>query len=651
VEVVMATETRSKVFDPERWEVIEEVLLMSDVRLPDDGRIPLTVEHERHAGAVIGSVVDMRVEGKKLVGRAVFSRSADTEPYYVKVVEGHLNRFSVVYPADTRRTVWIDGGKEKKVNGKVYKGPVAVTKSWEPKSLGLVLYAADRNAKARGAAPTTTTPSTKERAMDERLRKYLERMGLDPEADEDAAWAYLDELSARSEPDDPPAHPNEPAEPPPDPDPDTIRKNAEIAAAEAVRAERERVAEIHAMGRAHGLEEAADEMVRNGVDIEKARKKFLELLKKRTDGVGGDGYRAPITISADAHDKFRGAAMDAIMLRSGLEVETPAAGADELRGYSLQEMARESLRVAGRPTGGQPLEMIGRALNTDDLPYILANVANKSLFTGWETAEETWSQWCGTGTVSDFKTHYSPRLSEADDLDQVLESQPYKYGTRTEEQETYSVATYGKLFALTRQTIINDDLGALTRIPASHGEAAARKIGDVAYAVLTANAAMGDGVALFNSAHSNVGTGGAPSETTLAEGVKLMKLQKDVRDLRRLNIRPRFFIGPVALEGSAEKFFASEYLDVTSGSMQRNIYGGNYFTRIYEPRLDDDSSTKWYLAAAKGKTVTVFFLNGQQRPYLETKQGWSVDGVEYKVRIDCGAKAMDWRGLVYNAGA
>jgi hypothetical protein len=46
----------------------------------------------------------------------------------------------------------------------------------------------------------------------------------------------------------------------------------------------------------------------------------------------------------------------------------------------------------------------------------------------------------------------------------------------------------------------------------------------------------------------------------------------------------------------------------------------------------------------------VFFLGGIQRPYFEIQNGWTVDGTEYKVRIDAGAKAVDWKGLYYNNG-
>jgi hypothetical protein len=191
------------------------------------------------------------------------------------------------------------------------------------------------------------------------------------------------------------------------------------------------------------------------------------------------------------------------------------------------------------------------------------------------------------------------------------------------------------------------------------GESAARKVGDIVYAVLTANAAMGDGVALFNSTHSNIATSGdvlPPGVDSLATAIEAMKLQKDAQGLRRLNIRPVYYIAPVALEGFSEILFRSDRYsdtntiatDSTVASTRINPYSGTYFTRVYEPRLDDNSAKYWYLAAQKGKTVKVFFLNGQMSPYIETQEGFSIDGTTYKVRIDCGAKAMDWKGLYCN---
>ena len=90
--------------------------------------------------------------------------------------------------------------------------------------------------------------------------------------------------------------------------------------------------------------------------------------------------------------------------------------------------------------------------------------------------------------------------------------------------------------------------------------------------------------------------------------------------------------------------------DSSFASTRNNIYSGNVLTRVYNSRLDDDDAAAWYLAAMKGKTVIVYFLNGQKQPYLETRPGWDVDGIELKVRIDAGAAAIDYRGLYMNDG-
>jgi hypothetical protein len=59
----------------------------------------------------------------------------------------------------------------------------------------------------------------------------------------------------------------------------------------------------------------------------------------------------------------------------------------------------------------------------------------------------------------------------------------------------------GKIFSLTRQAIINDDLDAFTKIPNAWAVLAIRTIGDLVYAILTGNPRMSDGIALFHADH------------------------------------------------------------------------------------------------------------------------------------------------------
>jgi len=413
---------------------------------------------------------------------------------------------------------------------------------------------------------------------------------------------------------------------------------------EILEQERSRVNEIMGLGQEFGVMDKARAAVKDGQSVQEFQALILKDMKE-TRSQAPD-FRAEA--GETEGEKFRTAAQDAILVRGGLITATE----NDLAALTLREMARECLIRSGQRSIGRNLpEMIGRALTTSDFPKILAASANKSLLMGYETSSETWMQWCATGNANDFKAHSLVRPSEMSDLEEVAEHGEYTHGIQGEAQEQFKIATYGKLFAISRQSIINDDLGALTTIPMAHGEAAGRKVGDVAYVVLTGNETMGDGKALFHEDHKNLaGTGGSISVANIATGIAAMRKQKDILGLRSLNIRPQFFLAPVALEGSSEQFFLSALEGTQAAPGKANPYAGNYFSRVYDPRLDDDDQNAWYLVGPKGKTVTVFFLNGNQSPYLESREGFNVDGVEYKVRIDCGAKAVDWRAVYKNDG-
>jgi len=637
VEVLATTENPATIYDWERG-YIEEILLMSGLEMPGNRQVPLLDTHSRYSTAsVIGSFRGMIIEGNGLVGRAHFSTVAEAEGPYTKVCEGHLTDFSVGYRVI--ESIWIEKGMKQNVAGREFTGPVKVVTKWKLKELSVCPIGADELAKAR-ADQGAPAPQHKENLMDQRLRAFLERHGLRKDATEDEANAFFEKMNQQPVTVAGAAGPTA----------DEIKRAADEAAENAVRAERSRTTEISSLCEKYGCRELSAGLIGDNKTVDEARQAVLDHLAKNP-APAGYGHRSPVMLGADERDKFRAAGQDALLLRAGIPREKPAPGHDELAGRSMVELSRMCLVRAGFSDSGRPLDVVGRALTSSDLPVILGATANLSLMMGWEAAQESWEQWCAVGAVSNFLTHKAARASEGDDLTEVPEGGEYEYEDRSESFESYAVVTYGKLFAITRQAIINDNIGALTDIPYSHGEAAARKVGDVVYAVLTANSAMGDGIALFHASHANLGTAGVPSEVTMAEGIKLMGLQKDIAGKRRLNINPQFFIGPKTAEGAAEIFFSStQFAGDLKSATRTNIYAGPRFTRVYDARLDGASTTAWYLAGPKGKTVKVFFLDGVQKPFLEQKTGWNVDGVEHKVRIDAGAKAMDWRGMVKNAG-
>ncbi|MCF8043282.1 MAG: hypothetical protein K9K65_11620 [Desulfarculaceae bacterium] len=651
IEVVVATEQPVRIYDWERG-VVDEVLLMSGL-IPMPRQVPLLDTHNRWStNDVLGSLRGFKREGEQVVATAHFSQTA--EKAWTLAQEGHLTDVSVGYQVS--RFVWVEEGKTAKLGDREFTGPVKVATKWEIREVSAVPIGADSKAKVRAQA---SNEPQEEGTMDKKTRTWLEARGLSKDATEAEAWAYLERMQL----------PEEPAEQP-EPQPQAQRSPAgqepgqgadqravEDLTLKVVRAEQGRLFEIRQMGRTFNLpEDQVDQMITDNLSVDQARAQVMDhLAKQGAQTQGGAGYRGPVEFGADETDKFRTVAQDAVMLRAGMSVDKPAEGAldGEIRGYTLSELARYCLRRSA-PTARTPWdsrEMVGRALTTSDLPFILGNIANKSLLAGWESAPETWRTWVGTGSVNDFKIHTAAGLGENGDLDEIKEEGEYNYDKAVEVFEQYAIAVYGKLFKISRQAIINDDLGALTRIPAGRGEAAARKVGDVIYAVLIANSAMGDGTALFATSHGNLLTGASLGTASLGEAFKAMALQKGPNNAATLNIQPQFLIAPVALKSDHEMFFNTTQIgNADTGTIYQNPYAGNVLTRIYEPRLDASDAAAWYLAADKGKTIVAYFLNGVQSPYTESRDGWNTDGIEYKVRIDVGAKAMDWRRMALNPG-
>lgn len=228
----------------------------------------------------------------------------------------------------------------------------------------------------------------------------------------------------------------------------------------------------------------------------------------------------------------------------------------------------------------------------------------------------------------------------------------------SDSRESYSVEKFGKMFSVSWETVVNDDLDAISRIPAMHGAAARRTQNKKVYEVLTANPTMGDGVALFGAHASGTNTSGAaaaPSVTTLNTAFAAMMKQKGLNSDVTLNIVPRFLIVPVAYSGTALELVNSiSYNAANNNEGVKNIYGlggPRSLTVITDATLDANSTTIWYLAADPSQidTVELSFLAGEESPVLETDWLFANDTYQNKVRQTFGVKAIDWRGLYRNS--
>jgi hypothetical protein len=291
--------------------------------------------------------------------------------------------------------------------------------------------------------------------------------------------------------------------------------------------------------------------------------------------------------------------------------------------------------------------------SSSDFPNILANVANKSMRQAYEIFPSNWKAFTRAVTASDFKPINRVQLSDLASLEQINEHGEFHRSTPSDSKESYSLLTFGDIVAITRKTIINDDMQAFTRIPAMLGTAAARRQADTVWGIITANAALSDTVALFHATHANLNSGGgsALGTTGLASSRSSLRLQTGPKGTI-LNLVSNFLIVPAALEQTADQLVAP--INIASTDFTKVVPQWiRSLQVIVEPRLDANSTTAWYLAADNSMidTIEYCYLEGQEGVYTETKQGFEIDGVEIKARMDFAAGAVEFRGLQKNAGA
>lgn len=445
--------------------------------------------------------------------------------------------------------------------------------------------------------------------------------------------------------------------------------DTEQAVARALAAEKTRRDAIRARLSRLGANNAAVQTIMDtcmddpSVTPDMACARALDVMSAATDAAVPAGYTPRISGGPTEQEKFASGVSSVLEARAGLAKHDAQ---NEFRGHSLMEMARASLEMNGVNTKGMGrLELVEAALPSDarvrvrastitstssDFANLLANVANKSMLKGYQEAGETFQRWTTAGNLGDFKPARRVDLNEFPALARIDEAGEYTIGTVGDRGETVQLATYGKKFTISRQAIINDDLNAFTRIPQKMGRAAVRTIGNLVYAVLTGNPAMSDSQALFHANHHNLLSAAAISTQSVSDVMAAMMKQVDAdSNVAALNIPMQYLIVPVALSASAWTVANSEY---EVGASAKNNTTPNFvrgrFEIIEDARLDASSTSIWYAAASASlfDTIEVSYLDGNDMPYLEQQPGWDVDGLEFKVRIDAGVKALDWRTLV-----
>ncbi len=617
--------------------------------------LPLLLNHD--LGTVLGRINDFRLEDKKTRGVLVFdAEDEEARKWKGKVDRGIVTEVSLGYQVDPDN-VSVDRGEE--------GGMETVTfNRWTPLEGSITPVGADPQV----GFGRTFNLNDEDRSMDSN----------NPPAsgqDNGGGTGDINVVQFRAEI-------------------DAARRGG---ATEATSIERRRISDINEQFAALNSEYRGNEMfsmlqqrcVDEGSTIEQTRTAILALIN--TDPQTGaqadagaiarpparDPQTRSITPGLDAMEKFQIGCQAALEFRMGIDVSDKVRKemlSNPYSGLRMVEMGREYLRLLGVNAGSMmPPDVARESLKrtgiishgTSDYTAILANIANKQLGTGYTQNAETWRPLVTIVNLPDYKEGSIPSLTSFTDLLEVKEHGEYKSGTMGEVAEPIKMRKFGRLYSISREAILNDDLNAFTRIPRMMGLAAARKVGDLYWndiiignPVLTQN-----GQQLFSTNNNNYvpnTSGNPPSVGTFNAAFASMRTQTDPDNRATLNVTPAFVMCPAILEGTVEVLTTAMFQQQNPGAVSDEVMAreaNNRFARltpVVEPRLDADSQTAWYMAASPNSgivdTVAIAFLNGQEAPFMEQQEGFQQDGVEYKIRLEATAAPIAYQGLYKNEG-
>lgn len=596
-------------------------------------------DHATYRGIenVFGITENYRIENGELIGTVRFAADEDSDKVFQKVANKILRHFSLGYIVHRYEAILNAGdGLD------TYRAT-----DWEPTELSIVAVSFETNNGIRAMecekpAPENLFPLQITITGEDTTMKFRNMLlkYRDP--------AKVDGDTAGGGNPAPAPIVNRAADPAPAPVAPVVVPVAPVAS------DRGLITTFTTNARAAGFDsEHAVNAFSRGLTLEQYNAELLQAMSQRSVA---QTPQVPLVADnrSDHKEQERNLIVTSILARNGLVEAT--AETRKFNGATLLDLARH---VMGHQGFMNPLELSKRAFqSTSDFPLILENVMNKSLAAGYEETPRTFLDLGRRGSVNDFRAKHTYRMGDAPSLLPLGENGEYQSGTIGEAKESFAIDTYARKIGFSRKMLINDDMGALTNVPRSFGQAGSRLESDVVWGLLlnynfrtnaAASFVMRDNKAFFHADHKNLvtGAGSVLGETGLSNIRKLGRKMKTL-DGNFMNIMWDTFVFPEELETDAEKLLINSIMATQTTNV--NAFQGKYNFRI-EPRLAVVSPTAYYGFTRMIDAFEYAYLAGEEGMYTEINNSTDVDGMEVLVRKDFGAGYVDERGAVKSAGA
>jgi len=595
-EVVFTTGAAVRRFDMWEWEFYEEELTVDKNavrldRLQAGG--PVLRDHVASTRELVGSIVpgSVRLEQGKGIARIRLADTPDAADIVAKVRDGHLRTVSVGYLVHQYTRIERDGQR-----------PILRADDWEPIEVSLTPVPADPGAQVRTGENTMPQP----RIVDENGEEIETRNG--------GGAVYRGGSPSR----------------------------ARTVTTDQI---------LRACSRAN-LSRAAERQLLE--EHERSPMNETQLFDAMLDAVAEQRNSTPINAnrSGGAAPATREIFADALYARLG--GQDVGEQARQYAGASIVDMARALLEANGEPVrfarATTIIDQITRAglHTTSDFAFMVQSATTRFLLDTFRTAASPLKMLARPRPLPDFKPYSGVRVEGPGALRLVNEAGEFKSSSVKEGSDSIKLATYGEILAISRQALINDDLGVFADVALFFARAAAETEASYLAALIQGTGVnLSDGQPLYHSSHNNVaGTGTAITEAALSAARIAMRAQTNLDGSTPANVVPKYLVVGPAKETEAEKMLASL---APASSSNVNPFAGK-LELVVDPRLIGNG---WRLFADPQLYPVLQWatLDGQEGIFTDTRVGFEVDGVEIKARIDIGAAAWDYRGTYLNPGA
>lgn len=417
------------------------------------------------------------------------------------------------------------------------------------------------------------------------------------------------------------------------------------------------VREVMKVCNTHNVADKIDEYLEKEMTVDEIKADILDNMAKNE--------RQPINarVTQDEQDKFKEAATDALLIRSGdFEIE---ASNNEYRGYSLKELAVECLKKDGENVRSMDPVVIYETLTrqwynpSTTFSAVLDNTIGKALVEGHKTAGTTFERFVKKGTLRDFKeSRHEYLMGSAGRFLKVPENGELKHDVWEDKAlPTRKLETYGRQFSLSRQMFINDDIGVVTSIPKQYAASAKRTQNEQVYRILFDNPTIYDGNKLFDKdKHGNVlKTGTGVTLEALQKMIMAMGNQKDEFG-EPIMINVKGLIVPIGLAFDLRTILDSPTINTTGNTQAVNpLYSYRNLEVVEDPTLNalaGKNACPWFLFANSADTgfIQVDYLNGNETPLIRRSEKAGTLGFVWDIFLDWAISVRDYRGAIRNNG-